>query len=349
MAVLSLTNLSKKFSNGTSFALRNVSLEIQKGELLSLVGESGSGKTTLLRLIAGFETPTAGDVMIDAKAMVDDRTYIPPEQRGVGMVFQGCALFPHLSVADNIGFGLNGRGRARRHNRIHELLVLTGLCGYERRFPHELSGGEQQRVALARALAPKPSLLLLDEPFSNLDESLKARMRMDVQAILQEAGTTAILVTHDTGDALAISKRIAILRNGEIQQVGSPEAIYSKPTNQYVANLFGKTNILDAADLDAEVATPITIVNTNGPHGKHRFLAIRPENFAIVDQCKGSICAEVKEIVFHGRYKSLVLAAQGQAGSKYSFTIYVDPNYKVALKERIHVRPNVEKIHPIQK
>ena len=254
-----------------------------------------------------------------------------------------------FSVAENIGFGLNGRGRARRHNRIHELLVLTGLGGYERRFPHELSGGEQQRVALARALAPKPALLLLDEPFSNLDESLKARMRMDVQAILRETGTTAILVTHNTEDALAISKRIAILRNGEIQQIGSPEAIYSTPTNQYVANLFGKTNILDAADLDAEVATPITIVNTNGPHGNHRFLAIRPENFAIVDQCKGSICAEVKEIVFHGRYKSLVLAAQGQAGSKYSFTIYVDPHYEVALKERIHVRPHVEKIHPIQK
>jgi iron(III) transport system ATP-binding protein len=347
LGILNVENLSKKYSGASSYAVRDITFEIERGELLGLIGESGCGKTTLLRLITGFDIPSYGQVRIGAQTMVSDSSCLPPEQRGVGMVFQGCALFPHLNVRQNLCFGLTGWTKPTRDQRIEELLELICLAGHDKRFPHELSGGEQQRVALARALAPRPAIILLDEPFSNLDDALRKQMRFEVKRILTETDSTAILVSHDTDDAFSIADRIAIMKDGEIQQIDAPEAIYSKPANPYVANLFGTTNILNPADLSREVEMPVTLANNGNGRQNGTLLAIRPDHFVVTDQCEGSICAEVLEIVFHGRYKSLVLGARGQAGSQYSFTVHVDPHHEVALKERIHVRPHVERIHPI--
>lgn len=183
------------------------SFSMAKGEIVGLIGESGSGKSTLLRLIAGLETPSHGTIVLDGRTVVDDRTFVPPEKRGVGMVFQDYALFPHLTVAKNITFGLNHLSRRERNLRLAEMLDLVQLAGLETRYPHELSGGQQQRVALARAIATKPSLLLLDEPFSNLDAGLKETIRAELRDILRKAGMTCLLVTHDVRDIEAICDR----------------------------------------------------------------------------------------------------------------------------------------------
>lgn len=183
------------------------SFSMAKGEIVGLIGESGSGKSTLLRLIAGLETPSHGTIVLDGRTVVDDRTFVPPEKRGVGMVFQDYALFPHLTVAKNITFGLNHLSRRERNLRLAEMLDLVQLAGMENRYPHELSGGQQQRVALARAIATKPSLLLLDEPFSNLDAGLKETIRAELRDILRKAGMTCLLVTHDVRDIEAICDR----------------------------------------------------------------------------------------------------------------------------------------------
>ena len=240
MSVLTLLGLTKRFAGTERPAVDDVSLEVDSGHVLAILGESGCGKTTLLRLIAGLERPTRGEISIDDRVMFDWTTDVPPEKRGVGLVFQDYALFPHLTVERNIAFGVRHGADARRA-RVRELLELVGLSGFERRYPHELSGGEQQRVALARALASSPSLLLLDEPFSNLDAVLKEQMRGEVSRILETAGITALFVVHDRDDALAIADRIAIVRQGAIQQIGEPDEIRNHPANEYVARYLGST------------------------------------------------------------------------------------------------------------
>lgn len=352
MGILNLKNLSKRFNGAAKYALRDVTLDVAKGEVLGLIGESGSGKTTLVRLIAGFEVPTAGEIVIEQRPVSSATTFVPPEQRGVGMVFQDCALFPHLNVFQNIGFGLKRLGKAELKKRVGDLVALIGLNGFEKQFPHELSGGEQQRVALARALAPKPSLLLLDEPFSNLNDTLKVAMRTEVKKILKQTEATTILVTHDTDDALSISARVAVLREGRLQQVDTPERIYTQPSNTYVAGLFGDTNILSARPAsNGGFESPIGCVETQAPLGKRSevLLAIRPNSFSIVDDCEGSICAEVEEVIFHGNHKALLLSACDREGSAYRFTMHVEPNYEIKIRQRIHVKPITEKIHIIQR
>lgn len=198
------------------------SMKINKGEIISVLGPSGSGKSTLLRLCAGLEVPCEGSFKIEDKVIFDKHLFVQPEKRGIGMVFQDYALFPHMTVADNISFGLKDMKRWDKRNRVREVLELVELTGFEKRFPHQLSGGQQQRVALARAIAPNPSLLLLDEPFSNLDAELQVKIRKDLRAILKKEGITAIFVTHDENDALAIADRIVKLKDGKIKNVGRP-------------------------------------------------------------------------------------------------------------------------------
>jgi iron(III) transport system ATP-binding protein len=230
---------------GTVCAVDDVTLQIRPGEILALLGPSGCGKTTILRLIAGFEHPAGGTITIDDQLVAAPGRFIPPEQRNVGMVFQQHALFPHLSVAQNIGFGLRGSASARRE-RVHAMLELVELDGMDQRMPHQLSGGQQQRVALARALAPNPAVLLLDEPFSNLDADLRTTMRAQVRAILKRVGTTALFVTHDQEEALFMGDRVAVMRAGRLEQVAAPQELFLAPASRFVAEFIGIASFLPA-------------------------------------------------------------------------------------------------------
>lgn len=213
-----INDLHFSYKGAREETIKGFSLSITKGEIVSLLGDSGSGKSTILRLIAGLEMPNQGVVVVNDCVCCDDCQFMPPEQRGVGMVFQDYALFPHMTVEKNIRFGLHKLSRKERNERVEEMLTLVNLSEFRHRYPYELSGGQQQRVALARALAPKPSLLILDEPFSNLDTSLQHRIRDDLRRLLKQTGTTTIFVTHDEEDAEALADRIVYLGEGKIKK-----------------------------------------------------------------------------------------------------------------------------------
>ncbi|MCU0568258.1 MAG: ABC transporter ATP-binding protein [Oculatellaceae cyanobacterium Prado106] len=251
-SILDLQAVTRQFQAADAPAVAAVSLSLKQGDLLALLGPSGCGKTTLLRLIAGFEQPQSGTIAIAQQPVAGSGQWVPPEKRGIGMVFQDYALFPHLTVAQNIAFGLHKRQKASQkptqwiQQRVEETLHLVGLSQLESRYPHQLSGGQQQRVALARALAPYPLLVLLDEPLSNLDVQVRLRLRQELRTILKAAGTSAILVTHDQEEALSIADRVAVMRQGHIEQEGTPEALYAHPTSPFVAEFVAQANLLPA-------------------------------------------------------------------------------------------------------
>ena len=253
--ILQLRGVVKQYPGVSSPAVADVSLSLQRGEILSLLGPSGCGKTTLLRIIAGFEQAQAGDLFIEGVEM----TRRPPEKRGVGMVFQDYALFPHLTVQKNVAFGLKGsrrksnQAKQRQALRVQEVLTLVGLEDFGDRYPHELSGGQQQRIALARALAPAPSLVLLDEPMSNLDVQVRLRLRQELRDILKKSHTTAILVTHDQEEALSVADRIAVIRQGQVEQYGFPEEIYQSPASRFVADFVTQANFLTAQQRELDL------------------------------------------------------------------------------------------------
>ncbi|WP_026675718.1 ABC transporter ATP-binding protein [Alkalihalobacterium bogoriense] len=220
-----IKNLKYKYPNVSEATIKDFSLDIEQGEVVCILGESGSGKSTILRLIAGLEVATAGSIAINDLIIVDDSHYTPPEKRGVGMVFQDYALFPHMTVAKNIKYGLRKMSRKQKEERLEEMLTLINMVEYKDRYPYELSGGQQQRVALARALAPAPSLLIFDEPFSNLDASLQVKIRDELRSILKKMNITSIFVTHDQDDAQAIADRIVFIEKGIVKRIGPPEEI----------------------------------------------------------------------------------------------------------------------------
>ena len=242
-AFLEVQDLVKSF--GTNTVVKGVSFAFDKGEFISLLGPSGCGKTTILRMIAGFERPTSGAIRVDG----EDITHLKPNERKLGMVFQAYALFPNMTVGDNIGFGLKiaGMGTEERRARVDEMLRLIGLPGFEKRYPYEMSGGQQQRVALARAIAPKPRLLLLDEPLSALDAKIRVSLREEIRAIQQDLGITTVFVTHDQEEAMSISDRIVVMNAGNIDQMGAPRDIYNRPATRFVAGFVGHLNTLPAA------------------------------------------------------------------------------------------------------
>ncbi|TRW96013.1 ABC transporter ATP-binding protein [Paracoccus sp. M683] len=293
----------KQFGQGDSAvrALDDVSVSIRRGEFFTLLGPSGCGKTTLLRLIAGFETPTSGQILLDGQ----DITNLPPNKRPVNTVFQSYALFPHLTVAENIGFGLKmlGQSRADIAARTAEMLALVQLEAMSTRKTAQLSGGQQQRVALARALAPRPKVLLLDEPLSALDLKLRKEMQSELKRLQTETGITFIFVTHDQEEALTMSDRIGVMSRGQINQIGAPREIYAHPTNRFVADFIGETNFLIArmqggvATLPGDVALPLPGSRADG----QVTLAVRPEHVRIVSRdTAGALPATVSHSVYFG-------------------------------------------------
>jgi iron(III) transport system ATP-binding protein len=296
MSHVRVRGLSKSF--GAVQAVRELNLEIERGELMAVLGPSGCGKTTLLRVIAGFERPDAGCVVVSDDVVAGPGRIVPPEKRRVGMVFQDYALFPHLSVEGNVAFGLSNRPREERDSLTRRTLELVGLQHKARTGVHELSGGERQRVALARALAPEPELVLLDEPFSNLDATLRAGLRREVELILRDAEATALLVTHDQEEALSLADRVAVMRDGEIVQVGPPVEVYGEPATRWAAQFVGEVNVLSGVARAGGVETELGVFDLRAPAQGSVHVAVRPEQLELRADANGN--AEVVAREFRG-------------------------------------------------
>jgi iron(III) transport system ATP-binding protein len=296
MSHVRVRGLSKSF--GAIEAVRELNLEIERGELMAVLGPSGCGKTTLLRVIAGFEQPDAGCVVVSDEVVAGPGRIIPPEKRRVGMVFQDYALFPHLSVEGNVAFGLTSRPREERDALTRRTLELVGLQHKTRTNVHELSGGERQRVALARALAPEPELVLLDEPFSSLDATLRGGLRREVELILRDAEATALLVTHDQEEALSLADRLAVMRDGEIVQVGPPVQVYGEPATRWAAQFVGEVNVLSGVARGGGVETELGVFDLRGPASGSVHVAVRPEQLEL--RADGNGNAEVVAREFRG-------------------------------------------------
>jgi len=312
MSSLVIESLSHAY--GKHPVLENVSFQVEAHKLASLVGPSGSGKTTLLRLIAGLEQVQKGTIILGGTVAASYCTHTPPERRHVGMVFQEPALFPHLTVEKNIAFGLNGYSKEAQRQRVLELLSLIGLNGLETRLPHQLSGGQQQRVAIARALAPKPGLLLLDEPFVSLDVGLRRSLRREIRDILHKAGATAILVTHDAEEAIEMSDSIFLLgKDGRLHQSGTPEQIYLKPKDGFAARFFGLVTVLNGQVTGGKLETPFGLKSCAEIKDGPAVLMLRPEWITRCREGEMGLQVTVWDIQFSGA-SSLVLmkTAAGQ-------------------------------------
>jgi iron(III) transport system ATP-binding protein len=304
MSDLILADLHKRF--GDHAVLAGLELAVPAGSLTALLGPSGVGKTTLLRLLAGFDRPDHGTIAVGDHVLSADSVHVPPEHRRIGYVSQEGSLFPHLTVAANIGFGLT---RAQRRERVAELLELVELTGLERRYPHQLSGGQQQRVALARALAVRPEVVLLDEPFASLDAQLRADVRDDVRRILAQAGTTTLLVTHNQDEALSSADRVAVLRDGKVIQYATPQELYSEPADHELARFVGDANLITGTLTDGMVETDLgrLSVNTDAlpsdPDGTSPHwvtVMIRPEQIVFAPDSDGSTNGQIIRCDYHG-------------------------------------------------
>lgn len=316
-AILQLENVTKQFPRTPSPAVNQVTLQLQQGDLLGLLGPSGCGKTTLLRLIAGFEQPQTGTIDLAGQTVAGAGGWLPPERRDVGMVFQDYALFPHLTVAENVAFGLKHQRRSRRllprqvKEWVAKAIALVGLQSLEHRYPHELSGGQQQRVALARALAPQPAIVLLDEPLSNLDVQVRLRLRQEIRDILKTTGTTGVFVTHDQEEALCMADQVAVMRQGQIEQLGAPETIYQQPTSRFVAEFVTQANFLPARLNGRNWETEIGCFAAQEPVSDRADLMIRQEDLRLEPDESGKVV--VRDRQFLGReHRYCLVCPSGQ-------------------------------------
>ena len=299
--LLQLDHISLSYHNHK--VIDNISLHLQEGEIGCLLGSSGCGKTTVLRSIAGFETPDQGQISIRKRIVNNDRVHISPEQRNVGMVFQDFALFPHLSIRRNIAFGLGSLSKVQRQQRVDELLELVNLQDIGHKYPHELSGGQQQRVALARAMAPRPELLLLDEPFSSLDIELREQLATEVAHIIKKEGITAILVTHDQQEAFAMADKVGLLHKGHLVQWDTPYKLYHQPATQYIANFIGQGVMLPGQVKDQQtIETALSLIHGKVPNGCQAGcpvdILIRPDD--IIHDDSSDLKLEIIDKVFRG-------------------------------------------------
>lgn len=339
--LLSVENVCKSY--GASRVAHEVNFSLKKGEIGCLLGPSGCGKTTLLRVIAGFESIQSGLVRIDTTVVTSKDDRVPPEKRSIGMVFQDYALFPHLTVCENIGFGIRTMTSHEKEGRITDLLVLVGLNEIGHKYPHEISGGQQQRVALARALAPKPELLLLDEPFSNLDALLRDRLTVEVRDILKELGTTALLVTHNQHEAFSVADKIGVLFKGKMQQWESAHAIYHKPANLEVAQFVG-----DGTLITGKVVGPGKVSSSLGvlegrlslpcESGCEVNLLLRPEDVLHVDN------APLRGTILHKSFRGPSIVYQLQLPSGEQCQALVSSHHDHFVGESIGIMPEMDNL-----
>ncbi len=344
MTMLRLKNLGKRYARADTPSLTGFDLTVERGELVGIVGESGSGKTTILRLVAGFEEPTTGSIAVDGQVVSSGNNFVAAEARGIGMVFQDYALFPHLCIGENIAFGLKGNNGSTR-SVVAEMLELVDLQGSENYYPHELSGGQQQRIALARALAPRPKLMLLDEPFSNLDEASKTRVRDDMYRAVQRARITALWVSHDIKQIMSVVKHVTLIKSGRLQQAGEPEQLYREPCNRYVAGFFGKVNILPVHVVNQGLDHPIAEATAGevGASGEIPEVVIRPDHFDLVEEAEASIVGVVKHTFFQGEKREVVVCA-----GEHEITVNVGRERIVSVGERLFLRPKCSELRLIR-
>ncbi len=302
MTTLEVRNLVKQFHGTQQSAVNNISFELSAAEILALVGPSGCGKTTTLRIIAGLERPDSGFVRLNDRVVVSESVFIPPEKRGVGMVFQDHALFPHLTVSENIAFGLRGQSPAQVRQTVGDMLHLVGLLPLAKRYPHALSGGERQRVALARALAPRPVLVLMDEPFSSLDADLRMEMREHVRRILKSMQATVVFVTHDQEEALYMGDRLAVLQSGHLEQIGTPEEIFHESNTRFVAEFMGDSDFLKGKVARGGIQTEIGLLTeiVDLPVSTPVEVAVRADDIDF--HVDGSGNSLIVERFFHGAF-----------------------------------------------
>jgi iron(III) transport system ATP-binding protein len=330
--------------------VRGLSLKLARGAIGCLLGPSGCGKTTVLRCVAGFEPVTRGEILLNGRLVSGSGVMVPPEARRIGMVFQDYALFPHLSVAENIGFGLHGVGRSERARRVAELVDGVGLGGHAHKHPHELSGGQQQRVALARALAPQPELLLLDEPFSNLDVEMRERLAQEVRDIIKRTGTTAVLVTHDQHEAFAIADEIGIMHDGLIEQWDLAYNLYHRPANRFIADFVGQGVFLPGSVRNPhEVEIELGLLKGEIPHqcemgceacgkGCQVEVLLRPDDIIHDD------AAQQKAEVLHKAFRGAEILYTLRLESGRKVLALVPSHHNHALGERIGIRLDVDHV-----
>jgi iron(III) transport system ATP-binding protein len=340
--ILQLKNITKKFAGNTELAVNNISLDLPRGDILGLLGPSGCGKTTLLRTIAGFEQPQTGQIAIGNKIVSDRQIDIPTEQRNIGIVFQDYALFPHLNVRENIAFGLNG-DRTEQSRQVREVLALVRLQDLETRYPYELSGGQQQRVALARALAPKPQILLLDEPLSNLDLQIRVQLRQEVREILKAAGTSAIFVTHDCEEALSIADLVGVMQQGNLEQLGTPEQIYNDPQSRFVAEFVTQASLFPARRQgnvwETEVGNFDLPTSYDGEVGE---LAIRPNDSILTPAEDGLLLIRSRR--FLGR--EYLYSLETPSGQQFTARMAVDRALAVGARVNLAIASGSLHIFP---
>ena len=340
-ALVNLVNISKSFDN--QMVLDDLNLYIRENEFLTLLGPSGCGKTTTLRILGGFETPDKGQVIFEGR----DITNLPPNKRNLNTVFQKYALFPHMTIAENIAFGLkiSGKSKSYINDKIKYALKLVNLDGFENRMPDSLSGGQQQRIAIARAIVNEPKLLLLDEPLGALDLKLRQDMQYELIRLKNELGITFIYVTHDQEEALTMSDTIVVMNQGYIQQIGTPENIYNEPENAFVADFIGHSNIIDGTMIKDELVEILgarwACVDKGFGNNKPVDVVIRPEDVELVDPSEGTLRGEVTSLIFKGVHYELDVMAGG-----YEWLVHTTSYIPVGTKVGIKVIPfNIQIMH----